>query len=76
MTKRDLKEVLEYALGGSVPPRFLEHLLTHRDLWDDEFKGRLEACAYELRPDLAVWELSVDESGYLQEERAPLLSQP
>lgn len=75
MNHHDLKEVLEYALGGSVPPRFLEHLLAHRDLWDDEFTGRLEACAYELRPDLAVWELTVDARGRLREERVPLLSQ-
>lgn len=73
MTRAELKEVLSYALGGSAPERFVERLVTRRDTWDDEFTARLEALAYELRPDLAVWELEVDAWGYLREKRVPLL---
>lgn len=72
MTRSDLKEVLSYALGGSAPERFVERLVTRRE-WDGEFAARLEALAYELRPDLAVWEIGVDEQGRLVERRVPLL---
>jgi len=71
--KPDLKEVLTYALGGSVPEKFLEHLIRHRRLWDGEFRRRLEELAYEFRPDLATWEVWVDEGGRLLERRLPLL---
>ncbi|ADI13825.1 hypothetical protein [Truepera radiovictrix] len=74
MTDADLKEVLTYALGGSAPERFLDHLIAHRDAWDGEFWQRLEAFAYELRPELAVWELEVSACGQLRERRVPLLS--
>ena len=73
MTKRDLLEVLDFTLGGSAPPRFLEHLVEHKHLWDEEFRRKLEQRAYELRPELAVWELSVDEAGNLRESRQPLV---
>ena len=73
MTQRDLLEVLDFTLGGATPPRFLEHLVEHRHLWDAEFWRQLEVCAYELRPELAVWEISVDESGNLREQRQPLV---
>ena len=73
MSRRDLLEVLDFTLGGAAPPRFLEHLIKHQDLWDAEFWRRLELRAYELRPDLAVWELSVDDTGKLREERLPLV---
>lgn len=73
MTRRELQEVLSYALGGSAPDRFVERLVTRRDAWDSEFATRLEALAYELRPDLAVWELDVDDQGQLEERRVPLL---
>ena len=73
MTRSDLKEVLAYALGGAAPERFLERLVTHKADWDEEFAERLEALAYELRPDLAQWELKVDEQGRLRERRLPLL---
>lgn len=69
----DLKEVLTYALGGSVPERFLERLIAYRDAWDEELERHLEELAYELRPDLAVWEVAVDDEGSLYERRAPLL---
>lgn len=72
MTRSDLREVLAYALGGSAPERFVERLVSQRE-WDGEFAARLEALAYELRPDLAVWEVEVDEQGQLQERRVPLL---
>ena len=73
MTRSDLKEVLAYALGGSAPERFLERLVTHKADWDAEFAERLESLAYELRPDLAQWELTVDDQGRLSERRLPLL---
>lgn len=73
MTRHELQEVLSYALGGSAPDRFVERLVTRRDAWDSEFATRLEALAYELRPDLAVWELDVDDQGQLEERRVPLL---
>ncbi len=73
MTRSDLREVLSYALGGSAPERFVERLVTRKGEWDSEFKARLEALAYELRPELAVWELAVDAQGQLKERRVPLL---
>lgn len=73
MTRSDLKEVLSYALGGSAPERFVERLVTRREAWDSEFRARLEVLAYELRPDLAVWEVHVDGRGQLTERRVPLL---
>ena len=73
MTRDDLKEVLSYALGGSAPERFVERLVGRRESWDSEFVSRLEALAYELRPDLAMWELDVDFAGRLLERRVPLL---
>ena len=72
MTRSDLREVLSYALGGSAPKRFVERLVSQHT-WDSEFAARLEALAYELRPDLAVWEVEVDEQGQMQERRVPLL---
>lgn len=72
MTRSDLREVLSYALGGSAPERFVERLVSQRE-WDSEFEARLEALAYELRPDLAVWEVEADEQGELRERRVPLL---
>ena len=72
MTRSDLREVLSYALGGTAPERFVERLVTRRE-WDSEFAARLEALAYELRPDLAVWEVEIDEQGQLSERRVPLL---
>ena len=72
VTRNDLREVLSYALGGSAPERFVERLVAQRE-WDSEFAARLEALAYELRPDLAVWEVLVDEQGQLSERRVPLL---
>ena len=70
----ELREFLTYALGGSVPGGFLDHLIAHKEHWDEEFWRKLDALAYEFRPDLAVWELTVDSRGYLKEERLPLVS--
>ncbi len=72
MNRSDLKEVLSYALCGAAPERFVERLVSSPD-WDDEFRARLEALAYEFRPDLAVWEVGVDEQGKVTEKRVPLL---
>lgn len=69
----DLKEVLAYALGGNVPEGFLEHLIRHRGAWDVEFTRRLNDLAYELRPDLAVWEIVVDEDNQLREYLLPII---
>lgn len=74
MTDAELKEVLEYALGGFAPRGFLEHIIKHRHAWDAEFRRRIDAYAFELRPDLAVWELEVDDRGRLTEQRLPLLA--
>jgi hypothetical protein len=71
--KADLKDVLTYALGGSAPDAFLEHLIRHRQGWDGELWRKLEAYAYELRPDLATWVIGVDDEGRIYEERQPLL---
>lgn len=65
--------MLEYALGGDAPEGFLMHLIERRSVWDDEFVRRLEEYAYELRPDLASWELTVGDDGQLEERRLPLL---
>ncbi len=70
----ELREFLTYALGGSVPRGFLDHLIAHKARWDDEFWRKLDALAYEFRPDLAVWELTVDAGGCLREKRLPLVS--
>jgi hypothetical protein len=71
--KADLKDALTYALGGSAPDGFLEHLIRHRHRWDEEFWRKLELYAYELRPELARWVITVDEEGLLLEERLPVL---
>jgi hypothetical protein len=68
-----LQELLTYALGGQVPRGFAHHLLRRRERWDAEFERRLDELAYEFRPDLAVWELTVNEEGVLFERRSPLL---
>ena len=72
VNRSDLKEVLSYALCGAAPERFVERLVSRRE-WDGEFRARLEALAYEFRPDLAVWEIAVNKQGELIERRVPLL---
>ncbi len=69
----DLKDVLAYALGGDAPDGFLDHLIDHQHRWDDELWRKLDALAYEFRPDLAEWEVSVGDDGTLCERRLPLL---
>ncbi|UCH26616.1 MAG: hypothetical protein JSV66_02915 [Trueperaceae bacterium] len=68
-----LQELLSYALGAQVPRGFAHHLLRRRERWDAEFERRLDELAYEFRPDLAVWELIVNDEGVLIERRIPLL---
>lgn len=71
-----MEQLLEYALIAEVPSAFLEHLLRHRHLWDDEFTRLLNDFAYEFRPDLAIWEAFISDSGQLRLERtAPLISE-
>lgn len=69
----DLRELLSYALSARVPEGFARRLLDQRQCWDPEFERRLNDLAYELRPDLAVWELTVGEDGCLKERLLPLL---
>jgi hypothetical protein len=72
----NMEQLLEYALIAEVPTAFLEHLLRNRHLWDDEFTRLLNDLAYEFRPDLAIWEAYVSDSGQLHLERiAPLISE-
>ena len=69
----ELKELFSYALGGTVPQGFFDHLLNHRDDWDETYHDTLDSLAYELMPDKAVWELAVAEDGKLRERRLSLL---
>lgn len=69
----ELREVLSYAVGAPVPEAFAQRLLAKREHWDPEFVRRLNDLAYELRPDLAVWEVEVDEHGVLSERLLPFL---
>ena len=69
----NLQDLLSYTLGTQVPEGFVKHLMRHRNSWDEVFEARLEASAYEFRPDLAVWHISADDKGQLCERRLPLL---
>ncbi len=73
MARVDLKDAITYALGGDVPESFLDHLVKHSYLWDDEFINRLDECAYELCPELAVWEIELTQDNKLIEKRLPLI---
>ncbi len=73
MLQVDLKDAITYALGGDVPESFLEHLVRHSYLWDNEFILRLDECAYELCPELAIWEIEVSPENQLYEKRLPLI---
>ena len=73
MARVDLKDAITYALGGDVPESFLDHLVKHSHLWDSEFIRRLDEYAYELYPELAVWEVEVTKENKLMERRLPLL---
>lgn len=73
MRSPDLEELLAYAFGAEVPPRVVKRLRRSRDGWDPVFRDRLDELAYEFRPDLAEWELGVDEHGHVYERRLPLL---
>jgi hypothetical protein len=70
--RRDLQEVLSYALAAEVPDGFVRHLVNHQHDWDEAFTKRLEELAYELRPDLAVWEITCEEN-QLRERRLPIV---
>ena len=69
----ELKDLFSYALGGDLPQGFFDHLLKHRDDWDETFHDTLDSLAYELMPDKAVWEVQVSEEGELLEQRLSLL---
>jgi hypothetical protein len=70
----ELRELLDYAFEGQAPIGFVDRLVSSRHLWDEEFKRRLEELAYEFRPDLAEWEISMGADGALVERRiAPAL---
>jgi hypothetical protein len=68
-----LEDVLCYALGAPIPRAFALRLRERRRAWDPEFRQRLDALAYELRPDLAVWEIEAAPDGRLAEHRLPML---
>ncbi len=63
-----LTELLEYVLGSPVPDEFVNRILL-QDQWDSEFVRRLDALAYEFRPDLAIWHIEADEAGRLTQLR-------
>ena len=69
----DLKDILNHVLGGNVPQRFLDHLIAHRADWDHTFEQKIDEFAYEIMPDLAVWELAVNSDGQLSERRISFL---
>jgi hypothetical protein len=69
-----LHEVLSCALGCEVPAGFAARLARCSHAWDEVFRRHLEDMACELRPDLTVWEIDVDDEGLLREFRlAPVL---
>lgn len=65
-------DVLEYALGCSVPASFAAGLLERRAAWDEEFTQMIHSTAYEFRSELCIWEMGVDAKGQLLERRVPL----
>lgn len=65
-------DVLEYALGCSVPTSFAVGLLERRAAWDEEFTQMIHSTAYEFRSELCIWEMGVDAQGQLLERRVPL----
>ncbi len=66
---QSLADLLEYAFSARVPQAFVDRLLSSPTDWDDEFIRLLDDLAYEFRPDLAVWYLSVDGEGRLSQLR-------
>ncbi len=69
----NLKEVLSYATGTDVPDSFVRQVLEQRPHWDPVFRAQLEAYAYELYPELATWQITIDQHGRLREKRNPLI---
>lgn len=69
----EFKDIVSFALGGTVPQGFFDHLLKNRSSWDDTFEQTLDDLAYELMPELAVWQVSVSDTGQLSEERLSVL---
>lgn len=76
MNHLDSRDLFAYVFFADVPKPFARHLLQHADRWDDVFRKRLDELAYEFRPDLAVWEVSVAPDGSLGERRLPFRLQP
>lgn len=68
-TEVKLAELMEYALDARIPDVFVERLLRNRYRWDQEFSRWLDELAYEFRPDLAIWYVSVDSEGQLIQQR-------
>lgn len=71
MNAVESKELFAYMFLGEVPAGFARHLLRHSDRWDEQFRRRVDELAYEFRPDLAVWEISVRHDGRLRARRLP-----
>jgi len=69
------QDLLSHALSADVPDSFLKHLVKHRANWDDTFTRHLDELAYEIRPDLATWEITINQQGKLSEQRMPLVEE-
>ena len=70
-----MAELMEYALDARVPEIIVKRMLSNRFNWDHEFTHWLDELAYEFRPDLAVWYVTVDASGRLTQLRlAPTIT--
>ncbi|MEZ4629755.1 MAG: hypothetical protein R2880_03400 [Deinococcales bacterium] len=67
------RELLSYVLFADVSEKVAEHFMKQQEAWDESFRECLENFAYEFRPDLAVWEIKVNESNQLEEQRLPML---
>ena len=76
MNHVDSRDLFAYVFSADVPNAFARHLLRHSDRWDAVFRRRIDELAYEFRPDLAVWELTVARDGSLGERRLPFRLRP
>lgn len=76
MNAVDSRDLFAYVFSADVPKGFARHMLSHADRWDDVFRRRLDELAYEFRPDLAVWEVTIGADGSLGERRLPFRLQP
>ena len=73
MSEEDFQELFSFSFEAEVSRELTRRLLERKAVWDDVFIATLEERAYELRPDLAVWQLLVDGQGELQEHRFSLV---